>query len=125
MPRLRPFERRGAALLVATLAPADIFAAASPMRSPELAAGKSCRQAPSSREGAMASKIEVGSEVVRNGVPRRMRVLGFSEIGRRPRAWCEWQDEQGVTRSQQFPVHELALAVDRGPVGDPWAAGGL
>jgi hypothetical protein len=72
----------------------------------------------------MASKIEVGSEVVRNGVPQRMRVLVFSEIGRQ-HAWCEWQDEKGVTRSQQFPVRELALAVDRGPVGDPWAASGL
>jgi hypothetical protein len=107
------------------LAPADIFAAASPMRSPELAAGKGCRQAPSSREGAMASKIEVGSEVVRHGGTQRMRVLGFREIDRGQHAWCEWRDEKGVTRSQQFPVHELAPAVNRGPVGDPWAAGGL
>jgi hypothetical protein len=73
----------------------------------------------------MASKIEVGSEVFRNRGIQRMRVLGFREIGRRQHARCEWQDEQGVTRSQQFPVRELALAVDRGPVGDPWAASGL
>jgi hypothetical protein len=73
----------------------------------------------------MASKIEVGSEVVRHGVPQKMRVLGFRGIGRRQHARCEWQDEKGVTRSQQFPVGELALAIDRGPVCDPWAAGGL
>jgi hypothetical protein len=54
-----------------------------------------------------------------------MRVLDFREIDGRQHAWCEWQDEKGVTRSQQFPVGELALAVDRGPVGDPWAAGGV
>jgi hypothetical protein len=73
----------------------------------------------------MASKIEVGSEVVRNRDTQRMRVLGFGEIDGRHHAWCERQDERGVKRSQQFPVDELALAVDRGPVGDPWAAGGL
>jgi hypothetical protein len=73
----------------------------------------------------MASKIEVGSEVVRNRGTQRMRVLGFREIDGRQHAWCEWRDEKGVTRSQQFAVGELALAVDRGPVGDPWAASGL
>jgi hypothetical protein len=73
----------------------------------------------------MASKIEVGSEVVRNRGTQRMRVLGFREIDRGQHARCEWRDENGVTRSQQFPVGELALAVDRGPVGDPWAASGL
>jgi hypothetical protein len=73
----------------------------------------------------MASKIEVGSEVFRNRGIQRMRVLGFREIDRGQHAWCEWQDEKGATRSQQFPVGELALAIDRGPVGDPWAAGGL
>jgi hypothetical protein len=73
----------------------------------------------------MASKIEVGSEVVRSPGTQRMRVLGFGEIDGRQHAQCGWQDEKGVTRSRQFPVGELALAVDRGPVGDPWAAGGL
>jgi hypothetical protein len=73
----------------------------------------------------MASKIEVGSEVVRNHDTQRMRVLGFGEIDGRQHAWCEWRDEKGVARSQQFPVDELALPVDRGPVDDPWSAGGL
>jgi hypothetical protein len=54
----------------------------------------------------MASRIEVGSEVVRNRGIQRMRVLGFREIDRGQHAWCEWQDEKGVTRSQQFPVGE-------------------
>jgi hypothetical protein len=40
----------------------------------------------------MASKIEVGSEVV----TQRMRVLGFGEIDGRQHAWCEWRDEKGV-----------------------------
>jgi hypothetical protein len=70
----------------------------------------------------MASKIEVGSEVVRNRGTQRMRVLGFGEIAGRQYASCEWCDEKNVARSQQFPVNELALAVDR---GGPWAAGGL
>jgi hypothetical protein len=73
----------------------------------------------------MASKIEVGSQVVRNRATKRMRVLGLREIDGRQHALCEWQDEKGVTRSQEISVGELALAVDRGPVGDPWAAGGL
>jgi hypothetical protein len=73
----------------------------------------------------MASKIEVGSEVVRNRGTQRMRVLGFREIDGRQHARCEWQDEKGVTRSQQFSVGELTPAIDRSPVGDPWAAGGL
>jgi hypothetical protein len=54
-----------------------------------------------------------------------MRVLGFRKIDGRQHARCEWQDEKGVTRSHQFPLGELTLAIDRGPVGDPWAAGGL
>jgi hypothetical protein len=69
----------------------------------------------------MASKIEVGSEVVRSRGTQRMRVLGFRGIDGRQHARCGRQDEKGVTRTQQFPVGELALAVDR----DPWAAGGL
>ena len=69
----------------------------------------------------MVSKIEVGSEVVRNRGTQRMRVLGFGEIDGRQHARCEWRDERGVVRSQQFRVDELTLAVDR----DPWAAGGL
>jgi hypothetical protein len=73
----------------------------------------------------MASKIEIGSEVVWNWGTQKMRALDFREIDGRQHAWCEWQDEKGVTRSQQFPVGELALAVDRGSVGDPWAAGGV
>jgi hypothetical protein len=73
----------------------------------------------------MASKIEVGSDVVRNRGTQRMRVVGFGEMDGRQHAWCEWQDGKGVTRSQQFPVDDLALAVDRGPVRDPWAAGGI
>jgi uncharacterized protein YodC (DUF2158 family) len=73
----------------------------------------------------MASKIEVGSEVVWNRGTHRMRVLGYGEIDGRQHAWCEWQDEKGVKRSQQFPVDELALEVDRGRVGDPWAASGV
>jgi hypothetical protein len=73
----------------------------------------------------MASKIEVGSEVVRNHNTQRMRVLGFGEIDGRQHAWCEWRDEKGVARSQQFPVDELPLPVDRGPVDDPWSAGRL
>ena len=73
----------------------------------------------------MASKIEVGSEVVWNRGTQRMRVLGYGEIDGRQHAWCEWRDEKGVARSQQVPVDELALAVDRGPVGDPWVAGGF
>jgi hypothetical protein len=73
----------------------------------------------------MTSKIEVGSEVVRSSGTQKMRVLGFREIDGRQHARCGWQDEKGLTRSQQFHVGELALAVDRGPVGDPWAAGGL
>ncbi len=83
------------------------------------------KSALSPREGAMAAKIEVGSEVIRNRGTQRMRVLGFREIDGRQYAWCEWKDEKGVTRSQQCSVGELALAVDRGPVDDPWAAGGL
>jgi len=54
-----------------------------------------------------------------------MRVLGFRQIDGRQHTRCEWQDEKGVTRSQQFPVGELALAGHCGPVDDPWAAGGL
>jgi uncharacterized protein YodC (DUF2158 family) len=73
----------------------------------------------------MASKIEVGSEVVWNRGTQRMRVLGYGEIDGRQHAWCEWPDEKGVKRSQQFPVDELAMAVDRGRVGDPWAASGV
>jgi hypothetical protein len=73
----------------------------------------------------MASKIEVGSEVIRNRGTQRMRALVFREIEGRQHARCEWQDEKGVTRSQQFPVGELALAGHCGPVDDPWAAGGL
>jgi hypothetical protein len=54
--------------------------------------------------------------------PKGCPLSAFGEIDGRPHARCEWRDEKGVTRSQQFPVDELALAVDR---GGSWAAGGL
>jgi hypothetical protein len=44
----------------------------------------------------MASKIEVGSEVVRSPGTHRLRVLGFCEIDGRQHARCGWQDEKGV-----------------------------
>jgi hypothetical protein len=70
----------------------------------------------------MASKIEIGSEVVWNRGTQRMHVRDFVEIDGRQYARCEWRDKEGVEQSQQFPVDELALAVDPGPVGGQWAA---
>jgi hypothetical protein len=55
-----------------------------------------CTSARTLEGKAMASKIEVGSEVVRNHDTQRMRVLGFGEIDGRQHAWCEWRDEKGV-----------------------------
>jgi hypothetical protein len=52
----------------------------------------------------MTSKIEVGSEVVRSSGTQKMRVLGFREIDGRQHARCGWQDEEGLTRSQQFTL---------------------
>jgi hypothetical protein len=70
----------------------------------------------------MRTRIEVGTAVVHNRGTQRMTVKGLGEIEGREHAWCEWRDKDGTPKSQQFPVEELALAVDRGPPGGPWAA---
>jgi uncharacterized protein YodC (DUF2158 family) len=68
----------------------------------------------------MPTQLKPGDEVVRRGGRLRMVILAIDED--RQRALCQWHETDGATKTQQFAVDELALAVDRGPPGGKFVA---
>jgi hypothetical protein len=70
----------------------------------------------------MVSRFDVGIEVKHGRGTQRMKITGLGDIEGREHAWCEWIDKEGAKHSQQYPIEELALAVDHGPRGGKWPA---